>query len=112
MESLLNMTNTDPNTIGLESFNHSVAIMCPKWQNTASTQYSMRIYATYINYLETEPLSYQVSKAPTEARMFKAYIFMPSACINFYNNSRKIVSLDGAHMLVRFDGACCINSYK
>jgi hypothetical protein len=52
MESLLNMTNnTDPNTTtGLESFNHSVAIMCPKWQNTASTQYSMRIYATYINH--------------------------------------------------------------
>jgi hypothetical protein len=50
MESLLNMINTDPNTTGIESFNHSVAIMVPKWQNTAHETYKMRVYATYINH--------------------------------------------------------------
>jgi len=61
-----------------------------------------------IYYLESDLLSnhgsYDVTGAPEGSVYFKSYIVIPSAAIQFFRNSRKIATVDGAHMYSKMGG--------
>jgi len=73
-----------------------------------------------VYYLKTVPLNYQdpkwkttgtpvgassfLQKLPADGIMFHSYVVIPSATIHYYMHSRRICSMDGCHLISRFDG--------
>jgi len=57
-----------------------------------------------VYYLKTRPLQYKVSGAAEMAHEFEALVVIPSAALHFYSSSRKMGSLDAAHLTSRFQG--------
>jgi hypothetical protein len=57
-----------------------------------------------VYYLKTRPLQYKVSGAAEMAHEFEELVVIPSAALHFYFSSRKMGSLDAAHLTSRFQG--------
>jgi hypothetical protein len=57
-----------------------------------------------VYYLKTRPLQYKVSGAAVTAHEFEELVVVPSAALHFHTNSRKMGSLDAAHLTSRFQG--------
>ena len=58
-----------------------------------------------VYYLKTQPLRYEVSGSSPHAHEFKELVVIPSAALHFYCRSRRMGSLDAAHLTSRFQGS-------